>query len=111
MNKANPGHDGAKTMALRFLRRASFGLFRLNLSKSGVSASIGPRGIGITMPLLNWAGRQNNPRVHVGLPGTGLSYNQALKSRKAEQPKSQLLPNPSGHIIERGILGTPVRSK
>jgi hypothetical protein len=98
-------------MSFRFLRRASLGLFRLNLSKSGLSASIGPRGIGVNVPIVNWAGRQNNPRVHVGLPGTGLSYNQVLKSHKAMQPQSQddLLPSPSGHIIERGILGTPVR--
>src|SRR5215471_17285908 len=41
--------------------------FRLNLSKSGVSASVGTRGAWLTF------GR-NGTRTTVGLPGTGISY-------------------------------------
>jgi hypothetical protein len=40
---------------------------RLNLSKSGVSASIGTRGAWLTF------GR-NGTRTTVGIPGTGISY-------------------------------------
>ena len=40
---------------------------RLNLSKSGVSASVGTRGAWLTF------GR-NGTRTTVGLPGTGISY-------------------------------------
>jgi hypothetical protein len=44
---------------------------RLNFSKSGISTSIGPRGAGI-----NLSSRGNT--MHVGIPGTGLSYRSSL---------------------------------
>jgi hypothetical protein len=55
-------------MGLRFHRTVRLlpGL-RLNLSKSGVSASVGTRGAWFTF------GR-NGTRTTVGLPGTGISY-------------------------------------
>jgi Protein of unknown function (DUF4236) len=43
---------------------------RLNISKSGVSASIGERGAHLTI------GRV--PRITLGLPGSGLSYTETL---------------------------------
>jgi uncharacterized protein DUF4236 len=45
----------------------------LNLSKSGVSTSIGPRGAKLTL------GSRRGTRATVGLPGTGLSYTSILK--------------------------------
>jgi hypothetical protein len=51
---------------------------RLNISKSGLSASIGERGAHLTI------GR--TPRVTVGLSGTGISYTETLphgRSRSA----------------------------
>jgi hypothetical protein len=55
-------------MGLRFHRTVRlFPGFRLNLSKSGVSASVGTRGAWLTF------GR-NGTRTTVGLPGTGISY-------------------------------------
>ena len=58
-------------MGLRFQRRFQLlpGL-RLNVSKSGASVSLGPRGAHLTL------GRHS--RVTVGLPGSGMSYTQAL---------------------------------
>lgn len=55
-------------MGFRFYRRISIlpGL-RVNLSKSGVSASVGGRGAWLTVG-------KNSPRATVGLPGTGVSY-------------------------------------
>ncbi|HEY2032425.1 MAG TPA: DUF4236 domain-containing protein [Rhizomicrobium sp.] len=47
------------------------GLFRLNLSKGGVSGSVGPRGADVNI------GRQG-VTTNAGLPGTGLSYRQKL---------------------------------
>ena len=44
---------------------------RLNISKSGVSASVGPRGLTLNI------GRKG-ARGTVGLPGTGLSYSEKL---------------------------------
>jgi hypothetical protein len=45
---------------------------RLNLSKSGISTSIGPRGATVNV------GSKRGPRVTVGVPGTGLSYSQRI---------------------------------
>ena len=59
-------------MPLRFNKRISLGKFlRLNISKSGVGVSVGPRGAHLTV----------GPRgasASVGLPGTGLSYTQKI---------------------------------
>jgi hypothetical protein len=57
-------------MGLRFHRRLSIlpGL-RFNLSRSGLSVSVGHRGAWIT------AGHGKR-RIAVGLPGTGLSYTE-----------------------------------
>jgi hypothetical protein len=58
-------------MGLRFQRRFQLlPWLRLNLSRGGLSASIGPRGLHLTL------GRR--PRVTVGLPGSGLSWTQSL---------------------------------
>lgn len=47
------------------------GLFRVNLSKGGVSGSVGPRGADVNI------GR-HGVTTNAGLPGTGLSYRQKL---------------------------------
>ncbi|HBS49974.1 MAG TPA: hypothetical protein DEA05_07765 [Rhodobacteraceae bacterium] len=71
-------------MALRFRRtlRVAPGI-RLNLSKSGVSTSVGPRGASLTL------GRRGI-YANAGLPGTGLSYRARLngKSRTAASEAS-----------------------
>ena len=57
-------------MGFRFHRTIRlFPGLRLNVSKSGVSASIGTRGAWLTF------GRKGT-RTTVGLPGTGISYTQ-----------------------------------
>lgn len=55
----------------RFQKRISIlpGLLRLNLSKSGVSASAGPRGADINIG-------KNGVTTNAGIPGTGISYRQ-----------------------------------
>lgn len=58
-------------MGFRFSRRIRIAPgIRLNLSKSGISTSIGGRGAWLTF------GRR--PRATISLPGTGLSYSQTL---------------------------------
>jgi len=61
-------------MGFRFSKRITIvpGV-RLNISGSGVSASVGPRGLSMTM------GR-NGTFLNAGLPGTGLSYRQRIDS-------------------------------
>jgi hypothetical protein len=60
-------------MPLRFHRVISIipGLLRINLSKGGISGSVGPRGADINI------GKQG-VTTNAGLPGTGLSYRQRL---------------------------------
>jgi hypothetical protein len=60
-------------MPLRFHRVISIipGLLRINLSKGGISGSVGPRGADINI------GKQG-VTTNAGLPGTGLSYRQKL---------------------------------
>ena len=64
-------------MAYRF--RRSIRLFpgvRLNLSRGGVSASLGVRGATVNLG-------KRGARATVGLPGTGLSYTTSLEETKA----------------------------
>jgi hypothetical protein len=63
-------------MGFRFRRTVRLlpGL-RLNLSKSGVSASVGTRGAWLTF------GRKG-ARATVGLPGTGISYTTTRSARE-----------------------------
>ncbi len=64
-------------MGFRFFRRIKVapGL-TLNLSKSGVSTSVGVRGARLTF------GGKRGPRATVGIPGTGLSYTETLKAHE-----------------------------
>lgn len=57
---------------------------RLNVSKSGVSASIGPHGADLNIG-------PNGVRGTVGIPGTGLSYSQRL-DRGATGPAAAAAP-------------------
>lgn len=47
------------------------GLFRINLSKGGVSGSVGPRGADVNIG-------KHGVTTNAGIPGTGLSYRQKL---------------------------------
>lgn len=66
-------------MGFRFQKRIKLlpGV-RLNLSKSGVSTSIGGRGATVNL-------RKGRARATVGLPGTGLSYSVGTR-REASAP-------------------------
>ena len=58
---------------LRFQKRISIlpGLLRINLSKSGASASVGPRGADVNIGT-------HGVTTNAGIPGTGLSYRQKV---------------------------------
>ncbi len=59
-------------MGFRFHKGISLGnLFRLNISKSGVGASVGIKGLSLSTG-------PTGTRVTVGLPGTGLSYSKQI---------------------------------
>ena len=67
-------------MGFRF--RKSIKLFpgvRINLSKSGISTSIGRPGATINIS-------ERGTRTTVGIPGTGLSYSEKISGRTGDQP-------------------------
>ena len=67
-------------MSFRFHRTVRlFPGLRVNVSKSGVSASIGTRGAWLTF------GRKGT-RTTVGLPGTGVSYTQTTPAHEHRTP-------------------------
>jgi hypothetical protein len=61
-------------MGFRFRRSIKLAPgIRLNVSKSGVSASIGRRGATVNIS-------EKGTRATVGIPGTGISYSEKLSS-------------------------------
>ena len=89
-------------MAFRFFRRIKLapGL-TLNLSKSGVSASLGPRGAKLTMG-------SSGVRKTVGLPGTGLYYTEHDSwEQETEDTPGESAPqrSPPASVDERLDLG------
>ncbi len=88
-------------MGFRFRRSVQlFPGLRLNLSKSGVSTSIGRRGA-----TLNLGPR--GPRYTVGLPGSGLSYSQRLAAAPRPRPVGGGRPSSSGLLVAL-VLGSAV---
>jgi hypothetical protein len=95
---------------LRFRRTFRIGPgLRLNLSKSGVSASVGRRGLWFTVG-------PRGTRETVGIPGTGLSYTEQQRLGDAAPTLAAALPiaEPSraseGPASGAGPLGPPASS-
>ena len=66
-------------MGLRFRKSISLGEFlRLNLSKSGVSMGVGPRDLNVSIG-------PRGIRKTIGIPGTGLSYQETSSWAKTSQ--------------------------
>jgi hypothetical protein len=66
-------------MGFRFRKRISLGKFlHFDLSKSGVSTSIGRPGATVNLG--------KRPKLTVGIPGSGLSYQASLPKRKRTKP-------------------------
>jgi len=72
---------GIDAVGFRFQRRiALFPGVRLNISKSGMSLSIGPRGLGVTIS-------RRGIHLNTGIPGTGLSYRKRLRGGSSRAKK------------------------
>jgi hypothetical protein len=82
-------------MGLRFRKSISFGkFFRLNLSKSGVSLGVGPPGLNVNIG-------PRGVRQTVGLPGTGVYYQESH-----QWPKStEVAPTPTASSQEASNSG------
>ncbi|SDL22836.1 Protein of unknown function [Franzmannia pantelleriensis] len=85
-------------MALRFRRRIRIAPgISLNLSKSGIGASIGPRGAKINVG-------SRGVYANVGLPGTGLSFREKLNKRGGRGATSAQAGAPSaGKVLEQQL--------
>jgi hypothetical protein len=76
-------------MGWRFRKRVSLGPFlRVNLSGSGVSLGVGPRGANINIS-------KRGLRSTVGLPGTGISY---TTEQRWAPPSSSKKPSSSAYV-------------
>jgi hypothetical protein len=80
-------------MGFRFRRTVRLlpGL-RLNLSKAGVSASVGTRGAWLTF------GR-NGTRTTVGIPGTGISYTTTSSAHENQSPVAPPARRSTGWLV------------
>lgn len=76
---------------------------RLNLTKTGISARVGPRGAGATIGT-------SGTTVSAGIPGTGLHASQKLKSskRRAAQQVTEDVPQETKTLGVFGWMGVLV---
>jgi len=73
-------------MGLRFQKRITlFKGFTINLSKTGASVSVGPRGAKLNV-------RGDKVTGSVGIPGSGISYRQRLDSPESPEHDSYVEP-------------------
>lgn len=66
-------------MGFRFRKSINFGIFRINISNSGIGFSIGTKGVRYTKPA------KGKGRTTLSIPGTGISY--VVDNKK--KPKKQ----------------------
>jgi hypothetical protein len=87
-------------MGWSFRRSKSFGLFRLNFSKSGIGYSFGVKGarVGVSAKGKNY--------VRGGIPGTGLYYQSTLPDgQPGESPQPPSSVSPLGILIALMVVG------
>lgn len=90
-------------MPFRFRKTIKLGKgLKLNLSKSGVSTSIGGRGATVNLG-------KRGVRTTVGMPGTGLSYTSSTPSSNASHPTSSNTNNPGCLSSLFGLLLFPFK--
>ncbi len=81
-------------MGFRFWRRKQIlpGV-TLNMSKSGLSVSLGVRGLNFTIPLPKLNRSKQKYRITAGIPGTGLSYtiDKKKKSQKSKEENNSII--------------------
>lgn len=86
-------------MALRF--RKSFKIapgVRINVSKSGVSTSVGGKGFTANLS-------KRGTRVTTSIPGTGLSSSKLYRSEKVQGAQAQAAPLWANFIVGLAVLG------
>ena len=69
-------------MGFRYRKTIRFGIFRVNLSKTGIGWSVGVPGARYTKTA------NGRTRITAGIPGTGLSWVKETKKRNKSKDKS-----------------------
>jgi hypothetical protein len=93
-----------QAMGFRFRKRIGLfgGMVHVNLSKTGISLSAGPRDANINVDL---SGRRKHPRASVGIPGSGLTYLTDLGvERQQPQPPELVAPVEPGSKVLRVLV-------
>lgn len=74
-------------MSLRFRRTMKIAPgVRLNLTKTGISARVGPKGAGVTVGT-------SGTTVSSGIPGSGLHVSKKLKNNTVQSNTDPFIPN------------------
>jgi hypothetical protein len=80
-------------MGLRFQKRITiFKGLTINLSKTGASVSVGPRGAKLNI-------RGDQVTGNIGIPGTGISYRQRLDSQQSSEQSAHVEPLQEHHQL------------
>lgn len=74
---------------------------RLNLTKTGVSARVGPRGAGVTVGT-------SGTTVSAGIPGTGLHVSEKIKSGSSQRKQATAQHEPETKLGFFGWFGVVV---
>jgi hypothetical protein len=86
-------------MPLRFRRTLKIAPgVRINLTKTGISARVGPRGAGVTVGT-------SGTTVSAGIPGSGLHVSQKLKKSAAPSNEVTSVPVSEGSAKGLGFFG------
>jgi hypothetical protein len=89
-------------MAFRFQKRIKIAPgVRLNISKSGISTSLGVPGATVNVG-------KKGVKGTAGLPGTGLSYSRQLSTKAATRPPPDLVVQPQKRIGFAWLLAATV---
>ena len=87
-------------MGFRFQRRLGLGkLVRFNLSKSGLSLSLGPRGLSYNVGVIGPCAKRS--ALSIGIPGTGLSFRAPIDVGVPDQQNPEPQPHVYHHPPER----------
>lgn len=79
-------------MAIRFRRTMKIAPgVRLNLTKTGVSARVGPKGVGMTVGA-------SGTTLSAGLPGTGIHVSEMLTKGNVSKAKHRAVSAPDEHL-------------
>ncbi|MBI5964896.1 MAG: DUF4236 domain-containing protein [Chloroflexi bacterium] len=89
-------------MPFRFRKSLKLGKgFKINLSKSGLSTSIGGKGLSLNLG-------KRGVRSTVGIPGTGLSFSKLLSTKTSRLPAAKVIDQPDAPSDYQPVTSSPI---